>query len=58
VLLAVAEKYTNIINLQKFTFELFVEAHTLVCTRCFGYSIPYLMLVPLADCANHHAVDN
>lgn len=27
-------------------------------TRCFGYSLPYLMMVPLADCANHHATDN
>jgi len=27
-------------------------------TRAFGYSLPYLMLAPLADCANHHATDN
>lgn len=35
-----------------------MEAHTLVVTRCFGYSLPQMMVVPFADCANHHATDN
>lgn len=26
-------------------------------SRCFGYSLPTDMLVPFADCANHHVVD-
>lgn len=29
----------------------------MVVTRCFG-TLPYLMIVPFADCANHNAVDN
>ena len=27
-------------------------------TRCFGYAIPELSLVPFADNANHHTTDN
>lgn len=45
-------------NAHLFSFDLFMEAHTMSVTRCFGYSLPYLMMVPLADCANHHATDN
>ena len=54
----IASRYPDAINIEKFTFDRFLEAHTLVCTRCFGYSLPYLMIVPFADCANHHATDN
>ncbi len=50
--------YPESVNEERFTFEIFQEAHTLCVTRCFGFSLPYLMLVPLADCANHHATDN
>jgi hypothetical protein len=34
-----------------------MDAYVLSVTRAFGYSLPYLMLCPLADCANHHATD-
>lgn len=54
----IAKQYPDAICTEKFTFDVFLEAHTLVCTRCFGYSLPYLMIVPFADCANHHATDN
>ena len=58
ILFVVASQYPKDICLDKFTFDTFMEAHTLVVTRCFGYSLPYLMIVPFADCANHHATDN
>ena len=54
----IAKQYPQLIPYKKFTFDLFMEAHTMVVTRCFGYSLPYLMMVPFADCANHHATDN
>ena len=34
-----------------------MKAYTLVVTRCFGYSLPQTVIVPLADCVNHHNVD-
>jgi hypothetical protein len=52
-----AEKYPEACNAEKWTYELFMQAHTLTITRCFGVQ-PHLMLVPFADCANHHTVDN
>jgi hypothetical protein len=58
ILLNIVKLYPESVNEEKFTFEIFIEAHTLCVTRCFGFSLPYLMLVPLADCANHHATDN
>lgn len=27
-------------------------------TRAFGWSVPYMMLVPMADNCNHHCVEN
>ncbi len=58
IIFEIAAKYPNAIDISQFTFDVFLQAHTLVCTRCFGYSLPYLMIVPLADCANHHTTDN
>mgnify|MGYP000867429786 CR=1 FL=1 len=58
IIMEVVEKNTDCLNPEDFTFDRFVEAHTLVVTRCFGYSLPSLFLVPLADCANHHTTDN
>ena len=40
-----------------FTFENFMKAHTQVITRCFGTPTE-IMMVPFADCANHHVTDN
>jgi hypothetical protein len=53
----VAKQYPDLIDTSKFTFEVFMDAYVLSVTRAFGYSLPYLMLCPLADCANHHATD-
>ena len=56
-MLSIAEQYPDLIDNTKFTFEVFMDAYVLSVTRAFGYSLPYLMLCPLADCANHHATD-
>ena len=34
-----------------------MKAHTQVVTRCFGTPTE-IMVVPFADCANHHVTDN
>ena len=57
-MLEIAQNHSDILDPAFFTFENFCNAHLQVVTRCFGYSIPELMLVPFADCANHHAADN
>jgi hypothetical protein len=57
LMLSIAEQYPDLIDNKKFTFEVFMDAYVLSVTRAFGYSLPYLMLCPLADCANHHATD-
>ena len=57
VIRSVAEQHPDIFNLAKFTLDQFKLAKNIVDTRCFGYSLPCNMLVPFADCANHHVVD-
>ena len=32
------------------TKEMFHEMYNNVCTRCFGWTLPNTMMVPLADC--------
>lgn len=36
----------------------FIRAFTSVVTRCFGWGLPKTMMVPFADCINHHNVDS
>ena len=38
--------------------ELYVRAFDSVVTRCFGWGLPCTMMVPFADCINHHNVDS
>ena len=54
----IAKKYPDLIKTDKFTFETYKKAYCLVMTRAFGWSLPYMMLVPCADNLNHHCVDN
>ena len=54
----VACKYKHLIDPAKFNFDTYKKAHSLVVTRSFGWSVPYLMLVPMADNCNHHCVEN
>jgi hypothetical protein len=53
----VAEEHPDIFNLSEFTYLKFKQAKNLCDSRCFGYSLPTDMIVPFADCANHHIVD-
>lgn len=56
--LEVAHANADCLKVEAFTFENYVKAHYHVSTRCFGYAIPELSLVPYADMANHHTTDN
>ena len=55
---AVAQMNADCLKVEAFTFENYMRAHYHVSTRCFGYAIPELSLVPFADNANHHTTDN
>ena len=57
-LLEVARDNPDCLNAEYFTFENYKTAHYQVVTRCFGYAIPELSLVPFADQLNHHTTDN
>jgi len=58
LLMDVLINYPETINIEKLTFDLYIEAQVLVVTRVFGYSLPNMILAPFADCANHHTTDN
>ena len=38
--------------------ERFLRSFISVVTRCFGWGLPKTMVVPFADCINHHNVDS
>ena len=38
--------------------ELFERFYNYACTRCFGWTLPSTMMVPLADFMNHLPIDN
>ena len=38
--------------------ELFSRFYNFACTRCFGWTLPSTMMVPLADFMNHLPIDN
>lgn len=50
--------YPDIIDIKSFTEKNFKLAFTVTVTRCFGWSLPYTMVIPFADCANHFIIDN
>jgi len=37
--------------------ELFMRMYNFACTRCFGWTLPSTMMVPLADFLNHQPCD-
>ena len=43
---------------QGYTKELFLKMYNFACTRCFGWTLPSTMMVPLADFMNHLPIDN
>ena len=40
-----------------YTKELFLKMYNYACTRCFGWTLPSTMMVPLADFMNHLPID-
>ena len=56
--LEIVNNYKHLINPEKFTLEIYSKAYSLVMTRAFGWSLPYMMLVPFADNCNHFCVEN
>jgi hypothetical protein len=54
----IVQEYTHLIDPNKWTKELYTKAYSLVATRGFGWSLPYMMLVPFADNCNHFCVEN
>jgi hypothetical protein len=39
------------------TKELFYKCYNYACTRCFGWTLPSTMMVPMADFLNHAPSD-
>ena len=37
--------------------DLYIKMFNFACTRCFGWSLPDTMMVPLADFMNHLPID-
>ena len=54
----IASLYPDVIDIKSFTEKNFKLAFTTCVTRCFGWSLPYTMVIPFADCANHFIIDN
>jgi hypothetical protein len=54
----IVQMYGHLIDPAKWTKEVFTRAYSLVATRGFGWSLPYMMLVPFADNCNHFCVEN
>jgi len=44
-------------HLTGITRELFEQMYNFACTRCFGWTLPSTMMVPLADFLNHYPSD-
>ena len=40
-----------------YTKEIFLRMYNFACTRCFGWTLPSTMMVPLADFMNHLPID-
>ena len=55
--LEVANENSDVFDVSFFTYANFMKAHTQVTTRCFGTPTE-IMVVPFADCANHHVTDS
>ena len=41
-----------------YTKEQWLRMYNYACTRCFGWTLPSTMMVPLADFMNHLPIDN
>ena len=56
---AIAEtlkKYPQVFKPETVSIKLFKHLYAQVCTRCFGWGLPYCAMIPLADNLNHSDV--
>ncbi len=53
----VLEEYPGIFPMSKVTKKMFDFVYSNVVTRCFGWSLPCTMMVPIGDCLNHADID-
>ena len=51
------EKYPQHFPIKRITKDLFIFAYGNVVMRCFGWSLPCTMLIPMADALNHKPID-
>eukprot|EP00826_Nyctotherus_ovalis_P063704 TRINITY_DN9344_c0_g1_i7.p1 TRINITY_DN9344_c0_g1~~TRINITY_DN9344_c0_g1_i7.p1 ORF type:complete len:237 (-),score=45.03 TRINITY_DN9344_c0_g1_i7:936-1646(-) len=54
---AMLNKYPTYFPPEGVTKELFIFAYGNVVMRCFGWSLPCTMLIPMADALNHSPID-
>lgn len=54
------EYFPDILDPDKKDFfkDLFLKSFVSVVTRCFGWGLPKTLMIPFADCINHHNVDS
>lgn len=50
------KKYIAIFEPRTLKREVFVKLYAQVCTRCFGWGLPFTSMVPMADNLNHNDV--
>ncbi len=53
---AFSERFPEDIDLEKYTYELFLFAWFCIQARAFGRRLPWTAMVPFADCLNHSNV--
>ena len=56
-LLEVLEKYPNLFNAETRQRKNFMSIYAQVCSRCFGWGMPYTSMIPMADNLNHSDVN-
>ena len=49
----VLSKYPEIFKQESMTRDTFTRFYGQICTRCFGWGLPYTSMVPMADNYNH-----
>ena len=49
----VMSKYPEIFTSESLTRDTFTKFYGQICTRCFGWGLPYTSMVPMADNYNH-----
>ena len=56
-LLEVLEKYPDLFNAETRQRKNFMSIYAQVCSRCFGWGMPFTSMIPMADNLNHSDVN-